>query len=202
MQTLPRFADDNIASIGGWSPKVAANLKQYTVINIKPGDLTKDQIVQLYCLLYPYISGEFVHRDTIMSWYNALVADFTAKIETLNAQLESLTATLQSHTHPETGGTTSAPTSTFTAPKLEIFNTPPENFKDGDNKIVDASSYTLSMPHRNPVVPSVLSTPKVDFVESFNSTLKLVPFDAEGSALITGDAEYVNLESLNNLGNV
>jgi len=198
-KTPPRLASDDMASIGGWSTMAAADIKLNSAINIKPSDLTKDQVIQLYCLMFPYISGEFVHRDTMMSWYNALVVDFTAKIQALNSQIETLTALLKNHSHPNNGSPSSDLTS-ISAPKLDIFNTVPENFKDGDSKIVESSAYSTAMPHRNPIVPSALSTPKVDFVSAFNSTLKLVPFDAEGSALITGDAEYVNLESLNNLG--
>jgi len=197
---IPRLPDDSPASIGMWSQETAADVIKMMSINASPAEITKDQMIQLYAFLYPYISGEFVHRDTMMAWYNALAAEFTAKIQAMNVQLEALTSAVKSHTHASHGTPDASSLPSVTAPSLAPFSSIPEAFNQGDTKITEGSSYAIDIPHRNPAMTSTLSTPYSNFVVDFNKALKFTPFDVGGGSLITGDIEYVNIKSLSNLG--
>jgi len=57
-----------------------------------PGDVAKEQIKKLYLRLYPYIIGDFSHKD-----------DLKLAFESINLELQEIKIMLQAHIHPVEG---------------------------------------------------------------------------------------------------
>jgi hypothetical protein len=149
----------NTIQIGMWNASIASDYEKISSFNREPIQVTGDQIKHLYLLLYPLVASEFVHRSDLENWAETIMQQFQEKIEDLNKQLSQQKQDLDSHTHlGNMGSPTSPPTiapaqpvSGFTLPKLEMWNSKPEDdeFKFGESIIIRAIDATPSLQQRD-----------------------------------------------------
>lgn len=173
---------------------------QSKMINILPSDITKDQIVQLYLLMYPFIASEFVHRMDLKKYIDNALDEFNKNISDFNSRLDSMANTINTHTHtsysPNT--LTSTPPASVSSPSLDSWSTRPEDggYHSGEDAIVETSNYTNIMKHRDPSFDAGLSntSKSVDVVDIYSSNNNFVPFDMSGDKLITDDGMYIKIQ--------
>lgn len=186
--------NDDPVSIGMYSKEVLSSPKSLSAINTTPSDITKDQILQVFLLMYPYISADFIHREDVEKWAAKMLSEFNQKIEDLNAKMDAMASDIKTHNHIHPQGPTTALVTpmTFQTPKLEPWTSKPKDFTFGDNLITSRSGYTSIMDHRNPKQDPSDVSPKVSISTAYNKLIKMTPFDVYGDEIKTGDNGFVN----------
>lgn len=179
-----------------YNKDLLSDVKKLKAINITGKDLTKDQLIQAYILLYPFIASEFVHREDMILFISKLKLEFDTEVEKLNLKLDLLTKEAQNHIHAANGTAPSVSAKTLTAPSLTLWKTEPNDFTFGESLITDSSSYTKNLNHRTPSAEPTQFTPKVSISTAFTQAIKFVPFDIGGDQLNTGDNSFVNQSKL------
>jgi len=191
--------NDDITTIGSWAVRLAGDIKKLQTFNLSPVEVTKDQLIQLYILLYPFIASEYVHKDDLELWAKDIKDEIKKEFEKTNKSIESIDSALKSHSHtvqvlPNThkGGTDSTIAST-TIESADTFSTQPKAHNTGEQDYVaETSNYTKSMKHRNPRKTAKEFSPVLSVSEEFSNASKYRPFDVDESTVDTGDNEYVN----------
>lgn len=196
---------DSTTAFAMWSPEAASNIKKTLSLNMTGMDVAKDQLIQLYYMIYPFIASEFTHRDDIQRWATDINNDFSDKIDTLNSDIADMHTDLQSHVHiGNMGSPTSASVDTslspiiYTLPQVEIWTSLPEDdtYKHGESQVTTSSSYTKNILHRNPSSKAKNYNPaqEIEVTAIFDAAYKFVPFDQLGTELDTGDSNFINRE--------
>ena len=194
---------DSDTSFALWSPDAASNIKKNLSLNMTGLEVAKDQFIQLYFMVYPYIASEFVHRDDLQRWATDINEDFQNKIDKLNDEISNLHQELQSHIHI---GNMGSPTSSsmdsklspivYTKPVVEIWSFLPEDdkYKHGEKQVVTDSNYTKNLLHRNPDSKAENYTPaeNIEVTTIFGDAYKFIPFDEYGTDLDTNDTGFIN----------
>jgi len=171
-------------------PASFEEIKERKEINVSPLEIARDQTIQLYYWLYPYIASEFKHREDIQQWATQILKEFKQEVAKFNQQLNNLVAIFNSHIHPTSQGPTSPTTSQMTAPQLNTWKAQPEDFYFGDDLITDSSKYTSAIKHRDPEEKPSSYKPSIDVVKELKKIKKFIPFDIQ-----TGEGDYVQDES-------
>lgn len=198
-----KFVSDPKLAIA-YSAKIASDPKKLMSLNIKPSDTTKNQLPELYIMLYPFIAGEYVHREDFYNYTNAMKKEFDVLVKAFNAQVKALTTLIQTHIHPSAVPVSPSVTQ-FSTPEFKTWTTDPLLFTFGEQLITPASNYSTSIDHRNPLMKTTSYSPVKSITTEYLTSLKLVPFDMDfgeevgSSSYYTGDAEYANIESRKNL---
>jgi hypothetical protein len=178
-----------------WKSTLSEDIKKLLSITIEPADFTKDQLVQAYVLLYPFIASEFVHRTDLIEWENTIKAEFDAKVEKLNAQIKafnkSLITAIGLITIATPGASAMGSMQAVPDPALDTWSSKPDDFKFGESLITDTDSYS-DITHRSINKPAEKYVAKISTPEVFNKTQKLVPFDAEANSFTTHDNKFAN----------
>lgn len=166
--------------VGMWNTKIAADAKKFQSINRLPVDITNDQMVQLYLLVYPFITTDFVHRSDLQKWAQVISQELSNEIEKLNNQINTLKLELDRHVHiGNLGAPTSPVQELFTKPQLSMWKAKPEDqqFKYGESLITDTSKYSSNSTHRLPTADASNTSTKLKISVLFDKQLKFVPFD-------------------------
>lgn len=176
----------DLNSIGLWKTDIAANPNKSGAINMTGIEVAKDQLIQLYLMLFPFIVSEFAFRSDIQTWAKTILDEIDKKFKIFNTKHDTLVDQVQSHTHQgvQPGpGTTGPAFANFIKPSLSAWTSNPEDqqFKEGENLITSNSDFTTAINHRVPSKePS--SPGKIDVVEEYSKTVKFIPFDANNSS--------------------
>jgi len=157
--------------------------------------VTKDQILPLYLLLYPFLVSDFSHRSDIQNWAMDMKEEMKKVVEDLDSKLNM-------HTHV---GNLGYPTSTTkeSVPSIifntQIWRTQPEDDKYvfAEKLIVSSSPYSKNMVHRDPLVDNenVKDKGREGIPVQFRKVVGSVPFDISGleDEFLTGN-EYAGSE--------
>lgn len=166
-----------------WNPDLVIDANKLGSLNRQPVEITEDQLIQLYIMLYPMIITEFVHKADFVAYINAMKAEFEAQIQSLNSQLAALTLNYNNHIHTTPSGP-AAPIpilSQASAPSLTGWTVSPVDpqFSLGEKLITFFSQYSSKIEHRLPLtdLPNTGTSRKIS--ELFNKRFKYVPFDIE-----------------------
>jgi len=197
-----RGSQSNPAFIGMWNPEAAQNVKNALSINREPIDYTKDQMIQLYLMLYPFIAADFSHRDDLFNWAKKQLEQQTEKVDELNEKLATLKSELDSHAHIGNMGSPTSPASAvqpISQVSTEPWATQPEDqdFKYGESLVTDSSTYSSNITHRKPQEDSVnISRNNTEPIAvSYNEQLKMIPFDVGGDQIKEED-EFANQSTI------
>ncbi len=176
----------DLNSIGLWKTNIAANPNKSGAINMTGIEVAKDQLIQLYLMLFPFIVSEFAFKSDVQTWAKTILDEIDKKFQAFNTKHDLLVDQIQSHTHSgvQTGpGTSAVPVANFVKPSLTAWTSNPEDqqFKEGENLITSSSDFTTAINHRNPSKePS--SPGKIDVAKEYSTAVKFTPFDANNSA--------------------
>lgn len=181
--------------MGTWNPELAADIQKVRTFNLTANELTKDQLIQLYLILYPYIAAEFSHRDDLQAWADAFFAKLNATFEKFNGQIEAMATSIKTHEHP-VAGTAAGPSTTLpsmTTPSIGGEFPVTTGFSAGQKNIVESSRYSRVIKHRNPDAPilSPVVPPAPVISEDYSLTALYKPFDVDGDDLDTGDSSFL-----------
>ena len=114
--------NDNPISIGMWNVAAAADPRKITAFNRPPSEITRDQLRQLYVLLYPFIAADFVHRTDMSQWVTQMGSEFDTILSTYYQDMIQWVKT--NHDTHQHIGNNGAPTSP--AFSVSPFSEPPE----------------------------------------------------------------------------
>jgi len=183
-----RGTQSNPAFIGMWNPEAAANIKNVLSINRNPIDYTKDQMIQLYLMLFPFIAADFAHRDDIFKWASKQLKEYKEKVDDLNKQFKVHKTEYDTHKHiGNMGAPTTQPVKPMTKIEHKTWNTLPEDsdFKYGEKLVTDNSQYSNNITHRKPNTDSTnIKRIKTNpIASSYSKQLKMVPFDIGGDKI-------------------
>lgn len=190
--------NSSIEEIGAWNKQLASDVKKLESFNLTPVEVTKDQLIQLYLLLYPFIASEYVHRSDLVKWEEKIRQEFLTELQKINSSIESLKTFDITHVH---SGVTTGPGSSAVAAgappvtqSAEAWKAKPEDYKQGEGLITGGSNYTQSMNHRDPKKDATGYSPKIKISDEFKKAEKYKPFDAGDGELNTGDDNFVNAQ--------
>jgi len=173
----------NKANIGAWNQFVALDPKKFLTVNLSPIQITEDQLIQLYLMLYPMIVADFTSRADNLAWARDIHLAMTQN------DIEHSTA-LNSHVHIGNMGVNTSPP--LTDLSIEPWKEQPEDpqYKEAESFVTNASLYSTSIEHRNPALdnPNISRVNVVDINTQYSSKLIYVPFDTNDQA--TGDNNY------------
>lgn len=161
-------------NIGIWNPLLAADPKKFASINISPEDITLDQLIQLYLLLYPLIVADFASRIDLQSWASDIKKEMGIKFKQLSTDLTK-------HVHV---GNLGSPTTPPTQPiSISEWTKTPEDpdYKQGEMAVTNASTYTNKISHRDPMktFSNVTLVNVLPISSEYAKRLILVPFDTD-----------------------
>jgi len=184
----------DVKSIGIWNPSIATDPTKFGQINITATEIAKDQLIQLYIMLYPFIATEFAHRSDLQNWASTMRDQFRSNIDETNIKLDLLTQEAKNHFHTGQGAVPSATAKALKTPSISLWKALPEDkdFREGEQFIVDNSSYTKAITHRNPSVDAKHSKTKLFISKLFAVILKFTPYDVNKNNINTGDDDFVN----------
>jgi len=172
----------NAAQIGMWNKTITPESKQFKSINRSPVELTEDQLIQLYMLLYPFIASEFSHRQDIKKWAD----DFMKKY---NDDQSKQSSDILGHTHSNgnNGSPTGAPLQSISTPDLSIY---PEDsdYKKGEALIAKTSKFSKLLLHRHPAQDSGVDG-KLKVPDEYKRQDILIPFD------LSDDEGFINQDT-------
>lgn len=174
-------------NIGIWNPLLAINPKKFAAINISPEDITLDQIIQLYLLLYPLIAADFSARTDLQSWASDIKKEMSEKFNQLSTDISS-------HIHVgNLGSPTSIPTKSISITEW-IKNPEDPDYKQGERIVTNISTYTNKIDHRDPTktFPNVVLVNVLPISVEYAKRLILIPFDVdEINTSSYGDNEFI-----------
>ena len=180
---------NNKSSIGLWSDYVAIDPKKLATINLSPIQITEDQLIQLYLMLYPMIVADFTSRADNFKWEQNMHKEMDDKLSIHSKAL---------NTHVHTGNM-GAPTSPITSIPgqdltIESWTTHPEDrdYKEAEGYVTSSSKYSSSIEHRDPSKDSadISRVNVVDINSQYSSKLIYVPFDVDPNTDETGDSKF------------
>ena len=186
----------NITDYGMWLHKVITD----DFVNMTGLEIAKDQLIQLYFMLYPFIAAEFVHREDMLNWATKMHDEHKKAIDELNNKIDTLVSEMQKHIHVGNMGSPTGPSIDssmspiqYTQPKHTAWKTMPEDkdYKYGEKQVTEDSSYTNGIKHKNPEEDSKNYTPEIDNIKEFNDASKFIPVDIDDT-IDTGDNEFIN----------
>jgi len=177
----------NKSSIGMWSDYVSMDPQKLQTINLSPIQITEDQLIQLYLMLYPMIVADFRSRIDSAKWEKDIHEEMT---NILDQHAEEF----NSHMHIGNMGANTSPASTLATITIEPWTKHMEDddYKDAEAYVSTSSTYTDALSHRDPEkddgMISRVSVPSIN--EQYSSKLIYVPFDVDSGTDETGDANY------------
>ena len=195
---MPRQANVSTMSLGAWNKKIALQRDKVGALNRDPLDITKDQIRQLYAILYPFVAADFVHRTANERFEEKVLDEVKQIIKQFNTDVKRWVATeLNMHQHIGNNG---APVSPPTAvknigdlPELKAWESLPENgnFMDGEDHIVDANK---GVPAKNIRHRDTKGNDKVKTKYPINKQLSggpiLTPFDINDKSILESKEKF------------
>ena len=182
-------ANVNAASLSAWNKKVALTTIKRDALNRDPIDVTKDQIRQLYVILYPFIAADFLHRTDNEMFEEKIHQEMKDKINDFNNKIKQWVSTqLNMHQHIGNNGAPVSPPSAVKAignmPELDLWETTPENgnFTNGEDHIVKANKMIKSknIKHRDKSNNKKIKT-KYLISNLLSGGNILIPFDINDS---------------------
>lgn len=189
--------EDNIVDYGLWANKVFTE----DFVNMTGIEVARDQFIQLYMMMYPFISAEFAHREDVSNWAIKQLEEQTTEIDRLRKEIEQLKEEIQRHVHMGNMGSPTGPSIettmqpiTYTLPDPQQWKTLPEDadYKFGEEQVTEDSTYTKGLKHKHPTEGSKNYSPEIDIVGEFNEANKFVPIDVEPNNIDTGDSNFIN----------
>jgi len=193
--------NDNPLALGNWNLDIALDPEKAAAINREPIDITKDQVRQLYQILYPFIAADFVHRTDNAELHTKILEEVTEKINNYNTGISTwITSFLNTHTHI---GNMGAPTSPPTAikkiedpEKMEPYEAQPEdgNYSKGEGHIISAQSLDgLNINHRDTDENVNINTSHNIAEQLIGGLSIILPFDSEeDQSSIVSNEDFAN----------
>jgi len=195
---MPHKANINKISLGAWNKKVALTTIKRDALNRDPLDVTKDQIRQLYVILYPFIAADFVHRSANELFEEKVLDEMKKAASEFNKSLKQWVSTqLNTHQHIGNSGAPVSPPSAIkpigNTPDLDVWESLPENgkFTDGEDHIVKANKM---VPSKNINHRDKKTNRKVHTIYNIDKLLSggniLTPFDVNPKSVLDDNDNF------------
>jgi hypothetical protein len=174
--------------------KVGASIPGFAgrKFNYRPDEIARDQTLQLYLMLYPFIAADFAHREDLNSWASDVKNSFDSNLRLYNSSLSQAISLLRNHVHPTPSGPSSPSVelNAMQAPSLDGWRNLPSDkvYNFGENLITGDSSFTGEIKHRQPETGPRTYSPLVNIPEEYRKLDKYVPVDVFTSG---GSENYI-----------